>query len=141
MEIGDAGSLPAPAGYRLNNDGTGASPRFVEAVLAELGVRGFREAEDAGHPDYFVQIAGSDLPGKTGLFLPDAPPGEDGERQWLSSPTNRRSVRTRWLVLSITEISSGREVYRIYGSAHYRSGQAGNDERLTDAILAQLPPS
>jgi hypothetical protein len=137
MEIEDTGSLPPPAGFQLRHDETGASSAFAAAIATELEARGFTDTE---RPDYLVQIAGSDLPGKTGLFVPDAPTGEDDQQQWLSSPTRTSSIRTRRLVISVTEIASGREVYRVHGIAPYRSGQADHVDRLANAILAQLSP-
>lgn len=136
VEIQGTGSWPPRAGYQINHDGTDLSSAFAAAIETELGARGFTDSQG---PDYLVQIAGSDLPGKTGLFLPDARLEHDDQQQWLSSPTPARSIRTRRLVVTISETSSGREIYRLHGSERYRSGQTDNGERLLSTLLAQLP--
>lgn len=135
MEIGQSGGLPLPAGFRLEYDEAALSPELVARITEALEARGFRRADQ---PRYLVQLAAADRPGKTGLFLPEAPPDESGSRSWLSSPARSKSVRTRRLMVSIIDVANGQEVCRIQASELYRRRHSDDGKNLTRTVLEQL---
>ena len=136
VEVGQSGHLPVAASFRLEYDQTALPPELVTGVAAELEARGFKPVEQ---PRYVVQLIGTDRPGNAGLYLPEAPPDESGNRSWLASPVRSNSVRTRRLMVSIIDALNGREVYRIQASELYRPKHPNDGKDLTRAVLAQLP--
>ena len=134
VEVGQRGTLPHPARYEFSRKDV-TDPLLIDTFerLAESGLTPGASAR------YLVQIGASDLPGKTGLFLPDILPDEAGQRQWLTSPTRSKSVRTRHLVVTVTDTLTGDEAYRAYGTERYRPSRNDKGQRLVQAVLAQLP--
>lgn len=131
MDVAGAGRLPVPGG--LLPLGETADPLLNEQVMAAMTARGFRLA---GPADYLVQIVTSDMPGKTGAFLPY--PASDEGRSWLTTPSRSKVVQTRQITLTLTDIATGREVYRASADERYRAGKGGSSDALVDALVSQI---
>ena len=109
---------------------------FVPGLNNALERRGFRQS---GEARYFVQIAHSDRPGKTGLSVPQSELAEDQppSNAWNRAP--RRAERVRQLTVSINSMTDGRELYRVQGAELYRPGKADDGGvRLADILMARI---
>lgn len=131
MDVTAAGQLPEPGKPLLVSES--ADPLLREKVLAAMTARGFRVADPAA---YLVQIVTSDTPGKTGSFLPY--PASDEERSWLTAPASRKTTQTRRITVTLTDIATGREVYRASADERYRAGKGDSSDALVDAVLSQI---
>jgi|GEM_PF-1670561 len=134
MDVANAGRLPKPGGHNLQVSSSADGP-LTDRVLAALTSQGFKVAEPA---DYFVQIASSDIPGKTGLFLPDTGVDASGNRTWLTAPSRSKGIQTRSITITLTDIATGKEVYRAFGDERYRAGQLVGSDALLDAVVGQI---
>lgn len=102
--------------------------------MAAMTARGFRIADPA---DYLVQIVTSDMPGKTGAFLPYTTSDAE-ERVWLTAPSRSRTTQTRRLTVTLTDAATGREVYRASADERYREGKGGSSDALIDAVVNKI---
>ena len=132
MDVADAGRLPAP-GQQLQVSAP-ADPLMQDKLMAALTARGFKVADPA---DYLVQIVASDMPGKTGIFLPDIA-SDAQEREWLNAPSRSKVIQTRRITVTLTDIATGREVYRASADERYRKGKAGSSDALIEAVVNQM---
>jgi len=132
MDVADAGRLPEP-GRQLQVSGP-ADPVLRDRVVAAMTARGFTVADPA---DYLVQIVTSDIPGKTGAFLPYTP-SEAEERSWLTAPSRSKAVQTRQITITLTDMATGREVYRASADERYRAGKGGSSDALIEAVVSKI---
>lgn len=134
MNVNHVGQLPTHTGQTVQI-GDAADPVLTERVMAKLASRGFTVADPA---DYLVQIVSSDLPAKTGAFLPERATDASGKRAWLMAPSRKRKVQTRRVIITLTDVATGSEIYRAAGDERYRAGKPGNSDALIEAVVAQI---
>jgi hypothetical protein len=133
IDVAEAGQLPKPAAYNVSI--TASAPvAATERVRSALTSRGFKVADPA---DYLVQIASSDTPGKTGLFLPEST-SDTEQRAWLMPPSRSNSRHAQRIVITLTHLATGKEVYRASGTEYYSASKADKADALADAVVAQL---
>ena len=126
----EAGAMPPSGGFRILG-GSAEQGMLERELAAKLEARGF--SADAKGP-LLVQISQSEPPAKTGLTAAQA-----SEAQWLVEPTRSKSQRVRRLVVTVTDVPTGREIYRATGTERYRQGKSDRGERLRTSLLALLP--
>lgn len=134
IDVAGTGRLPNPPGHMLQLSGSG-DPVLTERIMTALTARGFKVADPA---DYLVQIVGSDIPGKAGLYLPEALPDASGQRAWLAPPSRRKALQTRRITVTLTDVDSGSEVYRASAYERYREGKSEGSDALIDAVVGQI---
>lgn len=134
ITVAQRGEFPRPATFALI-ESDGSSEKTEEALTSNLRERGFTTEGDAR---LLFQVVRSDLPGRTGLYAPSHLEDADQQR-WLTSPARSRSTRTRSLTVSVTDLSTGNEVYRAYGTERYRAGNSDQGSVLERSVLALLP--
>jgi hypothetical protein len=134
IDVADAGQLPKPADPSLHVS-PAADTLLTDRVMGVLTSQGFKVADPAG---YLVQIVSSDVPGRTGLFLPEGAPDASGKQAWLTAPSRSKTTRTRRITVTFTDVATGKEVYRAFGDERYRAGDPGSSDALIDAVVGQI---
>ncbi|WP_336969806.1 DUF4136 domain-containing protein [Sphingobium aromaticiconvertens] len=132
--MSDAGRLPASAGKTLQVSASSGNPS-ADTITQVLTSRGFTIADPA---DYLVQIVSSDLPAKTGAYLPESTPDASGRQAWLTAPSHSRTIQTRRVTITLTDIATGREAYRASGVERYRANQPGSSDALIEALVDRM---
>jgi hypothetical protein len=103
FDISTAGRMPPRATFALA-PADQAQPTFSHLAAKRLKELGF-QPNDSG--EFTLQIALARRPAGAGLFLPAHPDF------WLRAPARSGSAVRPTLVLTLSERSTGREVYRI----------------------------
>lgn len=134
IEVADAGQLPKPADHTIRVSTSAGAP-VTETIMTALASRGFKVADPA---QFLVQIVSSDIPGKTGLFLPESAPDAAGKPAWLTAPSRSTRTPTRRITITFTDIATGKEVYRASGTERYRAGKSDSSDALIDAVVGQI---
>ena len=132
LEVGHRGTAPQPAGFALTADET--IPDGLEAEIKEcLAKQGFTSSNQ---PSYQLQLSFSETPGKMGLVAPERE--GDAKTSWAMSPSRSRSTRTFRATMSLTDAATGRELFRAHADERARKEPPGINERLANALVAQL---
>lgn len=119
-----SGALPAQARFGFASFDAGEPDALRDRIGACLVAHGLTQAAD---PAYLVQIAFSDHPARTQAIDPAQP-----------APAKRGGKRHNvTLVVTLSEVSSGREVWRVNAT---RRGEA-TGAALADAACAALNPA
>lgn len=132
IETGRVGQLPVPAGIVMDAQGIG-DPAFARTVEDGLRRRGFSQD---GSPKYRVEVMLSHVPGKTGLFAPSSDP--EGLQSWTLSPAASSSTKTYRAVLTMTDITHGQEIVRVFADERMRRAPADYESHLAEALLTEL---
>lgn len=120
------GVLPQAGTYRfLGEEGPPHLRSPIAKQLAELGL------EQSETPDYLVQIGASVRPATVGALVPHSE-----RQQWLRSPSlgTRRTVHG--VTVSLTERTTGREVYR--SVVEVRAGRHKEVSEDLDPLVAGM---
>lgn len=104
-----------------------------EEILGSFATHGFRASEQAR---YIVQFTLSDVPGKTGLFAPTGNP--DTDTRWLIAPSRSRSISLRAAILTISDRTTGQELYRIAASEPLRENKSASPDGIVQLLMAEL---
>ena len=132
MTVTSTGHLPSSGSFSVAEEEAGCGSA-CDVAARRLEKRGL--SQEAGGT-YLLQVADGARPGRTGLLVPEQMPGA-----WFRSPAKqsaKRSVRT--LIVSLSERSTGNEIYR--GEVSVRSRTEVAADTLVDAaLMGAQPPS
>ncbi len=139
LTVDTHGTLPSPA-ILERPDGRTPATALEQDILTQLAAKGFTSAE---HGAVLVQVTSALTTGKTGLFVPEDNHG--AAPRWLVAPSASRSVDMRVVTVTLSDRTTGKELYRVVATEPRRKGKPQTDERITQAILARFdtarPPS
>ena len=130
LRVTSSGTLPQNGTYRIAPIEQAA--HLEELVSERLDGLGFSKSEE---PGYLVQVGAFERPAGVGLFVPDV-----DERQWLRNPSIKSRRMVQGVVVSLTEMHSGREIYRVT-AAEKRRKRAAPDGLASLVAAAFTPPS
>ena len=135
LKLHESGTRPAAAGIALGKQGPETGGEASAAILAGLATAGYAPSDA---PAYLVQFSDSARAAKTGLFLPDLPAGADGGYAWLDAPAKGGERTLRRIVISFSDMTTGRELYRLSGTERVKPDRPAGEDPLLPGMIALL---